>query len=376
MKSRERAAALLAQAGITPDGSNPWDPQIHNEHLFDRLFAGGTLALGESYMDGWWDVEDLSGFIFRLFRSDSVQQMLRIGMVPQIIKSKLFNLQNRSRARKVGEDVYDIGNDLYEAMLGPSMAYTCGYWKNASNLDEAQDAKFDFICRKLGLKSGDNILDIGCGWGNFLAYAARKYGVSGVGITISKEQITFAREVVRGLDVEIRFEDYRDTLGKFDHIVSIGMFEHVGPKNYRVFMKKVRSLLSDDGLFLLHTIGHSKVSRSLERWFNKYIFPNGHLPSITHIAKATDRRNLFDKPVLTMEDWHNFGADYDKTLTAWYANFEHSWPKLKGKYDERFYRMWKYYLLVSAGMFRARYLHLWQIVYSKNGVVGGYTSIR
>ena len=375
MNARERAVEILSLAGLQPNGNNPWDPQVHDERLYNRIFAEGTLALGEGYMDGWWDTDDLAGFVYRLFHRGAAARVLGIGIVPQILESKLFNLQNRSRARRLGEHAYDIGNDLYKATLGPSMAYTCGYWKGATSLDEAQEAKFDLICRKLGLKPGDRILDIGCGWGNFLAYAAKKYGVSGVGITISKEQIVFARDIVRGLDVEIRFEDYRDTAGKFDHIISIGMFEHVGSKNYRVFMEKVRDLLSDDGLFLLHTIGHSKTTTGVEPWFHKYIFPNGHLPSMTQIAQATDRR-WFGGPVLAMEDWHNFGPDYDKTLCAWYTNFERAWPDLKNTYDEHFHRMWKYYLLISAGMFRARYLHLWQIVYSKYGVEGGYTAIR
>ena len=378
MKSRERAETLLAGAGITIDGNNSWDPQILNEGLFDRVFAGGTLALGESYMDGWWDVEDLSEFIFRLFRARSLISLLSgVGVVFQIARSKILNLQSSSRAFEVGKKHYDIGNDLYEKMLGPHLIYSCGYWKDAHTLAEAQEAKLDLICRKIGLKNGDTVLDIGCGWGGFAQFAAEKYGAKVVGITISKEQAEVARKRTAGLPVEIRLQDWRD-LGNesFSHIVSVGMFEHVGPKNYREFMRKVSTILSDDGLFLLHTIGHSKVSRSLERWFNTYIFPNGHLPSITHISRATDRRNLFDKPILTMEDWHSFGADYDKTLTAWYTNFENAWPELKGKYGERFHRMWKYYLLVSAGMFRARYIHLWQIVYSKKGVVGGYTSVR
>ncbi|MFA7309461.1 MAG: cyclopropane fatty acyl phospholipid synthase [Candidatus Paceibacterota bacterium] len=379
MGAKAKAVELLAEAGLRINGGNPWDPKVHDERLYDRIFSGGTLALGESYMDGWWDTDDLSGFVSRLFHRGAATKLLGMGMATQVLKSKLLNLQNRDRAKRMGEYVYDAGNDLFEKVLGPSMAYTCGYWSSpvseVTTLDEAQEAKFDLICRKLGLAPGDRILDIGCGWGNFLAYAAKKYGVSGVGITISKEQMAFAREVTRGLDVEIRLEDYRDTVGQFDHIVSIGMFEHVGPKNYRVFMEKVRSLLSDDGLFLLHTIGHSKTTVGLEPWFNKYIFPNGHLPSMAQITKAADRR-WPGEATLIMEDWHNFGPDYDKTLCAWQANFERAWPKLQNSHDERFHRMWNYYLLVSAGMFRARYVHLWQIVYSKYGVEGGYTSVR
>ena len=369
-KTEDKATKLLSEAGITINGNAPTDIQVHDERLYDRIFrGGGSVAVGESYMDGWWDCEDLAGFFFKLLRSDIEGSIKRIGILRHILPALIFNRQNRSRARRVGEDVYDIGNDLYEAMLGPSMAYTCGYWKNASNLDEAQDAKFDLVCRKLGLKAGDHILDIGCGWGNFLAYAAKKYGISGVGITISKEQIAFAREVVRGLDIEIRFEDYRDIVGQFDHVVSIGMFEHVGPKNYRTYFKKVRELVKDNGLVLLHTIGSRRTTYIADPWFNKYIFPNGVMPSLERLGKATN--GLF-----VLEDWHNFGADYDKTLMVWYANFERAWPDLKDKYGERFFRMWRYYLLSMAGGFRSRRTQLWQVVLSKKGVVGGYKSVR
>ena len=369
MTTQERLRDMLAQAGIALNGSAPSDIQVHDERLYNRIFRGGSIAVGESYMDGWWDCEDLAGFFFKLLRSDVEDSIKRIGLVRHIIPALIFNMQSRSRARRIGEDVYDIGNDLYEAMLGPSMAYTCGYWKNAANLDEAQDAKFDLVCRKLGLKPGDRVLDIGCGWGNFLAYAAKKYGVSGVGITISKEQIALAHEIVRGLDVEIRFEDYRDTTGQFDHVVSIGMFEHVGPKNYRAYFTKVRELVKDDGLVLLHTIGSRRTTYIADPWFNKYIFPNGVMPSVERLGKATN--GLF-----VLEDWHSFGADYDKTLMAWYANFERAWPDLKSKYGKRFFRMWRYYLLSMAGGFRSRRTQLWQVVLSKRGVLGGYQSIR
>lgn len=376
MKAKEKAAALLLQAGLEVNGKNSWDPQIHNEKLYDRVFSGGTLALGESYMDGWWDCEDLSGFFYRLFHKGTATKLLGIGIVTQIIKSKLLNLQNSKRAFEVGEKHYDAGNDLYKKMLDERMIYSCGYWKNADNLNQAQENKLDLICKKIGLKAGNTVLDIGCGWGGFAKFAAERYGAKVIGITVSKEQAALARQQTEELDVEIRLQDWRELKGQtFTHIVSVGMFEHVGPKNYRAFMEKVRELLSDDGLFLLHTIGHSKTTRNLEPWFNKYIFPNGHLPSMAQITKATDRQ-WFGEALLTMEDWHNFGPYYDKTLSAWHANFERAWPELKSNYNERFHRMWNYYLLVSAGMFRARYIHLWQMVYSKHGIEEGYTPVR
>ena len=375
MESKQRAERLLSGLGITLNGNEPWDLKVHDQRLYDRVFSGGTLALGESYMDGWWDVGDLSGFFARLSRNAPLS-ILGVGIIGQVLKSKILNLQSSHRAFQVGERHYNLGNDLYEKMLGPSMAYSCGYWKDVETLDEAQEQKFDLICRKIGLEKGQRVLDIGCGWGGFARHAAKKYGAQVVGITISSEQVTVVQEKTKELPVEIRLQDWRALPDeKFDHVISIGMFEHVGPKNYREFMQKVRSMLSEDGLFLLHTIGHSKTTRNVEPWFHKYIFPNGHLPSAAQIAAAFDRE-WFGEPIFVMEDWHNFGSDYDKTLTAWFENFDAAWPELKNKYDERFYRMWKYYLKVSAGMFRARYLQLWQIVLSPKGVAGGYQSIR
>lgn len=378
MNSKERAVQILLPAGIAINGSNPWDLQVHDNRVFDRVFAGGTLAVGESYMDGWWDATDLPDFFYRLFSSRAAQTtpLLSMAMVFQLIKSRFLNLQNQKRAYEVGERHYDIGNDLYEKMLDTRMIYSCGYWKHADTLEQAQEHKLDLICKKIGVKAGDTVLDIGCGWGGLAKFASERYGAKVTGITISREQADLARKRTEGLDVEIRLQDWRALRGEsFTHIVSIGMFEHVGPKNYRAYMEKIAELLSDDGLFLLQTIGGGKTVRHLEPWYDKYIFPNGHLPSVEQIAHATDRR-WWGEALLTMEDWHNFGPDYDKTLSAWYSNFERAWPDLKGKYDERFRRMWTYYLLQSAGMFRARYIHLWQIVFSKYGMGGGYASIR
>lgn len=263
-----------------------------------------------------------------------------------------------------------LGNDLYEKMLGKTMVYTCAYWDNADTLDQAQEAKLDLVCRKIGLKSGDTVLDIGCGFGAFAKLAAEKYGASVVGTSVSKEQIEFARKHTKGLPVEIRFQDYRDTTGQFDHIVSIGMFEAVGSKNFRTFMQKAHDLLKDGGTFLLHTIGGNDTTTTADPWFDKYIFPNGMLPSITQMGKATE--GLF-----IMEDWHNFGPYYDLTLREWWKNFDGAWHTLKDKYNDRFYRMWKYYIFSMMGAFRSRQKNqLWQIVLSKGGVLGGYTAVR
>lgn len=362
--------AILTPAGISINGDNPWDIKVHDEKFYQRVLTQGSLGLGESYMDGWWDCERLDKFIYRILLhklENSVRQNHRLLL--KALYAKVLNRQSKKRAFLIGKKHYDIGNDLFIHMLDMRMTYSCAYWKNAKNLDEAQEAKLDLICRKLGLQPGMRILDVGCGWGSFAKYAAERYRVEVDGITVSKEQVELGRELCKGLPVEIKLQDYRDVDGKFDHIVSIGMFEHVGYKNYRTFMRIVHQCLKDDGLFLLQTIGGNKSVTSNDPWIDKYIFPNGMLPSISQIGKAIE--GLF-----VMEDWHNFSADYDKTLMAWFKNLDSCWEKLKEKYDERFYRMWKYYLLSCAGALRSRENQLWQIVLSKPGVPGGYRSIR
>jgi cyclopropane-fatty-acyl-phospholipid synthase len=332
--------------------------------------GGGSLALGETYMDSWWDAKNLDQFFYKFIRAD-LDKKVRLNSQTLLlyISARILNRQTKARAFIVGEKHYDVGNDLYARMLDKRLTYTCGYWKDATNLDEAQDAKLDLICRKLGLKSGDRVLDIGCGWGSFAKFAAEKYGAHVVGITISKEQAKLAQELCKDLPVEIRVCDYRDMNEQFDHVVSIGMFEHVGYKNFNTYMKVAAKCLKDDGLFLLHTIGRNDTGFHTNPWIEKYIFPNGLLPSIKQIGSAIEN-------VFVMEDWHSFGPYYDTTLMAWNENFEKAWPELKGAYEERFKRMWNYYLLSCAGAFRARDVQLWQVVLSKKGVEGGYTSVR
>jgi len=371
--ARSIAEQMLAKADVKINGDRPGDIIVHDERLFNRVLHQGTLGFGEGYMDGWWDTPAIDQLIDKVLRAHLDEQVtMTPAVIWSVVKAYLFNLQSSSRAFKVGEAHYDLGNDLYEAMLDKRLTYTCGYWSGslaARNLDEAQEAKLDLVCRKIVLKKGDRVLDIGCGWGSFAKYAAEKYGASVVGITVAKEQVALAQELCKGLPIEIRLQDYRDVREKFDHVISLGMFEHVGPKNYHTYFETVRRCLKDDGLFFLHTIGFGTSVTAADPWINKYIFPGGVLPSVAQIGKAAE--GLFK-----VEDWHNFGADYDKTLMAWFANFDAAWPTLREKYDDRFYRMWKYYLLSCAGGFRARDLQLWQIVLSPDGVRGGYIGIR
>ena len=370
-KYKRLAEKLLSMAEIQINGTHQWDIRVHDERFYKRAITEVELGIGESYMDGWWDAEKLDELIYRIVRNDlqnKVKHNLKIAF--QLAGFYLINMQARRRAFIIGERHYDLGNDLFQAMLDKRMNYSCAYWKDATTLDEAQENKLELICRKLYLKPGMRILDIGCGWSAFGKYAAEKYDAKVLGVTVSKEQLKLGKELCKGLPVEIRLQDYREVNDKFDRIVSVGMIEHVGYKNYRDYFKMANKNLVDDGLFLLHTIGEVRSLKSADAWTHKYIFPNGMLPSVAQLGKAVE--GLF-----VMEDWHNFGADYDKTLMAWYHNFEQSWNRIKNNYSDRFYRMWKYFLLSSAGAFRARNKNqLWQIVLSKNGVLGGYSSVR
>ena len=356
---------LLGRASIQINGSMPWDMQIHKPGVPEQAFLKGNLGLGEAYMDGAWEAEQLDEFFARLLATRLTDQIRPLRLLGYALTARLFNRQDKQRARTVGEVHYDLGNDFYAAMLDSRMTYTCGYWEKATTLEQAQEAKLDMICRKLRLKPGMRVLDIGCGWGSFMAYAAEHYGVECVGVTISKEQVAWARERYKHLPLEFRLQDYREVNEPFDAIASVGMFEHVGRKNYRTYMKVAHRCLNRNGLFLLHTIGKNLKQTAPDPWIDKYIFPNGDLPTAGQIGHAAD--NLF-----VVEDVHNFGADYDRTLMAWYRNFDAAWHRFEEELGERFYRMWRYYLLSCAGAFRARDIQLWQWVLSKEGVPNGY----
>ena len=362
---RKRLEALLAAADIRFNGDRPWDVQVHNEQLYPRVFAQGQLGIGEAYMDGWWDCEQIPEMICRAYRAQFHRRVQPARDVFFTLQARLMNLQRRRRAFQVAERHYDLDNDLFRAMLDKRMIYSCGYWMRAKTLDEAQEHKLDLIARKLQFEPGMKVLDIGCGWGGALNYFAKKYGVSGVGITVSRDQCETAQNLCAGQPIEIRRQDYRELDERFDRVYSIGMFEHVGYKNYRTYMEVVRRCLKPDALFLLHTIGGVRSLPRPNAWIHKYIFPNSHLPSAKQITSAAE-------DVLQLEDWHNFPQDYDRTLMCWHDNFVSAWEELKANYDERFYRMWTYYLLMCAGGFRARGSQLWQLVLSADGVRAGY----
>jgi len=367
---------LVESADIRLNGDRPWDIRIHDPSVYEYTLTKGTLGLGEAYMEGYWDCDQLDECFTKFQRhnlnlkfSGLAKFRLIMASLGNRITHKLVNLQTVNRAYQVGEKHYDLGNDLYTRMLDPLMNYSCAYWQHADSLEQAQIDKLDLICRKLNLKPGDHLLDVGCGWGSLARYAAEEYGARVTGITISQEQQKLAQENCKHLDVEILFCDYRSMTGKFDKIASVGMFEHVGRLNYRNYFDTIHNLLTEDGLMLLHTIGSYRTHDTTDPWINEYIFPNGQLPSASRITSSIE-------PNLVIRDWHDFGPDYDRTIMAWWQNFDRSWPELSEKYGQRFYRMWRYYLHSCAGLFRSGQGQLWQIVLTKRGALPDYKSYR
>lgn len=370
MSKQALVSSMLEKAGITVNGPNPWDPQIKSEQVWTRLFAQGSLGLGEAYMDGLWDCADLAEFFNRVVGANLEDKIpVTFNLIWQIVQAKFLNMQTKSRSQRVARMHYNQ-TEAYAASLDNRMTGSCGYWPNGvTNVDEAQDAKLDLICRKIVLKPGERVWDIGCGWGAFMGFAAEKYGASCVGVTVSPDQAEYARKRYKDLDCDFRVKDYRDFDEKVDKIASMGMFEHVGYKNYRTYFETARRNLKEDGLFLLHTIGSPNSKQTIDPWIEKYIFPGGVLPSMTQIGKAIE--GLF-----VVVDLHNFGPDYDKTLVAWNENFQQKWPEPKTEDERRFKRMWEYYLLCCAGGFRSRAIQLWQFVLSPKGVPEGYVTQR
>ncbi len=363
---------LFNEAGVSINGPNPWDMQVHDPITYSEILSKWSLGMGESYMNGYWDCKKLDQMLTKLLRCDlnmHVQGIAKARFALEVLRARLINLQSKSRSFQVGKEHYDIGNDVFELMLDPQMMYSCGYWEHANTLAEAQEHKLELICKKLQLKPGERLLEIGCGWGGLAAYAAKNYGVEVLGITVSKEQQQLAIERCQGLPVQIELIDYRDLVGQFDKIVSVGMFEHVGEKNYLIYFQTVNSLLSDDGLFLLHSIGSDVTISRTDPWIDRYIFPNGKIPSPMEVGRSIEG-------IFLIEDWQNFGQDYDKTLMAWHENFTKNWQQISSKYDQRFYRMWTYYLLSCAAYFRSRQGQLWQIMLSKRARSQTYRSIR
>lgn len=362
---RRELEAILAPADIRIDGDRAWDLQVRDENFFHRVFADGTLGLGEAYMEGWWDCPALDEFICRAFRAKLESSFRPWRLLHHVITAKLRNLESRRRSLGVGRQHYNTGNDLFRAMLDDRMIYSCGYWARADNLNDAQEHKLDLVARKLDLRPGMRVLDIGCGWGGAARYLAKRYDVDVVGITIAEEQLELGREICAGLPVELRLQDYRDLDGTFDRIYSLGMFEHVGAKNYKTYIDVVRRCLADDGLFLLHTIGNNRVTKVVDPWIEKYIFRNSMAPAMAQLAHALEG-------IFVVQDWENYGHYYAPTLADWQARFEDNWPSIAAidtprPFDERFRRMFNYYFLSCKAGFETEHIYLWHLVMSKEG---------
>ena len=386
--AKKVCSEILKLADIKINGSRPWDLKVNDERVYEKVLSHGSLGLGEAYMDGWWDVKSLDEFFYHLLSADLQKKAishLSIGTMSslalKVVISRLFNTQSISKSKDVAELHYNLGNSFYEKMLDPEyMQYTCGYWKNAKNLQQAQINKLDLVCKKLNLtknsRNKEKILELGSGFGGFGKFSTKNYSCEVTSYNISKEQIAFARKQTKDLPVKTIEADYRTAQNPknkeaFDKIVSIGMMEHVGPRNYKSFMELANYCLKDKGLFVVHTIGRNTVlAPGLgDPWISKYIFPGGHLPAVSQITAAAEG-------YFRVEDVQNFGHYYDKTLMAWFENFDRAWPQFKEEYGERFYRMWKYYLLSCAGAFRAGTICLFQVVLSKGNIGKTYEGAR
>lgn len=352
---------LFRVADIQIDGTRPWDIHVHDERFFARVLASGTLGFGEAYMDGWWDCGALDEMCCRAIRA-RLEERFAFGLrnLFAFAISLLSNRQSRRRARRVGETHYDLGNDFFQAMLDPWMQYSCAIFAEGDDLAAAQGRKLEMICRRLQLQPGLRLLDIGCGWGGLAKYAAENYGCSVIGLTISAEQQRFAQRWCRDLDVQILLRDYREIKGTFDRAVSVGMVEHVGSRNYRTYLRAIANSLGNEGRFLCQGICNPISGWQLDPWMRRYIFPNSILPSLARLTKAAE--GLF-----LIEDVRNIGPHYDSTLIAWENNFRQAWPRFAERYDERFRRMWRFYLLSCAGAFRARGLQVYSILFTTGG---------
>ena len=344
---RDRARRWPAPASPSA-ATRPGTSRSHDERLYQRVLRDGTLGVGETFVDGWWDCDALDQMIDKVVRADLPSTLGKSWvLVAHAVRRSLFNRQ-AARAFEVGERHYDIGNDLYRAMLGPRMVYTCAYWRRRDNLDAAQEAKLDLVCRKIGAAPGMRVLDLGCGWAGFASFAAEHYGASVVGYTVSREQVAWAKQHYGHLPIDIRLDDYRNATGTYDAVVSIGLMEHVGPKNHRAYMEQaVRCLAPGRRRVHPHHRRHRRAGARSIPGSRSTSSPTRSLPSLGQLATAMEgvarpRGRAQHRPALR------------PTLMAWWQNFDAAWPSLRDKYGDRFYRMWKYYLLVSAAYFRAR----------------------
>lgn len=347
---------------------------INTKEAAKTVFSKGPLGFGEAYVDGNIDVEG------------DFQELIRLGMDPRFQNAQLSlrtkaevlfqHLKSLNTMRGSPGNIahaYDLGNDFYKQYLDESMAYSCAYFRDEEDtLEQAQQQKYEHVCRKLALKEGESLVDIGCGWGGMLLYAARHYGIEGVGCTLSGNQAGYARQKAAQAGLESRItilhEDYRNIEGRFDKFVSIGMFEHVGKGYIPTFMKKTRALLKPGGIGLLHTIGKERATVD-DPWTMKYIFPGAHIPALDHVVRTMGERGLV--PV----DIENLRVHYAATLDEWAERFETNAGNIEKMFDERVVRTWRMFLRGSAGAFRWGDMRLYQILFT-NGLNNEFPMTR
>jgi len=359
-------AQLLASADIHLNGNRAWDIHINHPHLLTRLLKQGGVALGDSYMDGWWECQAIDQMLERAMRARLHEKLQTPRAWWESLRGRMRHSDSEGPSRIVGRMHYQVGNPVYQAMFDTHMTHSCAYWvEGAQTLEEAQLAKLEMICRKLQLKPGMRILDIGCGWGSFMRYAAEHYGVTVIGLTTSEGQLKLGQELAGSLPVQFEMTDYLqfnpDSKSRFDRIVSIGLFDQLGAHNFSAFFQTAKRSLKDDGWMLLQTQGKTQRSGLLDAWDDKHIHPTGYIPRLDEVTQASEAH-------FVVEDVHNFGADHDRTLQQWHQRFEMAWPQLRLSHDERFYRMWRFHLLSSAASFRTRHKQMWQLVLSPKGL--------
>jgi len=355
---------LQARKKRTSKKRDSKDIVVNNKEMFVKIASNGELGLVESYINGDWDSDNLEKTISELIsKLDFLKNQIKkqslnfIFMeIKAVIKNRIQNNSIKSVKKNISHH-YDIGNDLFQKMLGKHMQYTCAYfYKPNMTLDEAQYAKMELIAKKIDLKPNMKVLDIGCGFGSMAQHLAKHYNVYVIGVTLSKEQKKYADEYFSHPRVTIELKDYRHVTGNFDRVYSVGMFEQVGRKRYKEYYDKCYELLKPDGIMLIHTIGTNKRKWNHNSFINKYIFPEGELPHIENLTHSfVDKWHL--------EDWQNMGLSYAKTTKLWHTNIG-DWSGLDN-YDERFRRMWDFYLLGCVANFQSRNVCLWQIVYTK-----------
>jgi cyclopropane-fatty-acyl-phospholipid synthase len=370
VKSAEPNASLIIEfwdGDILTVGKQPIATlRLKSEACVRKILAEGFAGFGEAYMQGILEVEG------------DLQELLRLGMVAGIAQMRpsgrerlwffIAHLKSRNTLKGACKNIshhYDLGEDFYSLYLDSYLTYSCAYFKTPDDsLEQAQLNKYDHIARKLMLRSGEKLLDVGCGWGGMLIHAAQRYGIKGLGNTLSRQQYEYANRKIKELglqgQIKVVLDDYRHLTGKFDKLVSIGMFEHVGKEFIHDFMRKAFELLKKGGLGLLHTIGKETESPG-DLWTMRYIFPGGYLPNLPEVAFHMGEAGL------SILDVENLRLHYARTLDLWARNFEKNIEKVREMFEETFVRMWRLYLHASPAGFRYAEARIYQILFS-NGL--------